>query len=94
MPSKRAGRHFRQCRALANDLKMRELFDDVAISRQQILTSLQEPKRPGQGRRNGCETAHPDEVVHFRGDEQYPQKTPSHRELTELCKNGSSSSLN
>jgi hypothetical protein len=62
---------------------MRELFYDFAISRQQNPDIAPAPKRPGQGRRNGCETAHPDEVIHFRSNEQYPQKKPSHRELTE-----------
>jgi hypothetical protein len=35
-----------------------------------IRTSLQRAQRPGQGGGNGSETAHPDEVIHFRGDEQ------------------------
>ena len=66
---KRAGRHLRHRRTSANDLNMRELFDDVAISRQQDPDVAPEPKRAGQSRRNGRKAAHPDEVVHFGRNE-------------------------
>ena len=74
--SHHAGRHFRHRRALANDLNMRELFDDVAIAGEQDPDVGPEPQRPGQGRRNGREAAHPDKVVHLGGDEQNSQKCP------------------
>src|SRR3984957_2491978 len=56
---------------------MRELFDHVAVSRQQDPDVAPEPKRAGQGRRNGGKAAHPDEVVHFGRNEQNSQKMPS-----------------
>ena len=49
-----AGRHLRQRRALANDLNMRELFDDLPVSRQQNPDVGPGAERPGQGGRNGC----------------------------------------
>ena len=61
----RAGRHLGHRRAAANDLNMRELFDDVAIARQQDPDVAPGPQRPGQSRRHGGEPAHPDEVVHL-----------------------------
>ena len=46
----RAGRHFRQCRALANDLNMGELLDDIPIAGEDDSDVAQEPQRPGKGR--------------------------------------------
>jgi hypothetical protein len=56
---------------------MQELFDDIAIAWQQDPDIVLGAQRPGQRRRHGGETAHPNEVVHFCGDKQNPQETPS-----------------
>ena len=73
----RTGRHIRQCRTVANDLNMQELLDDIAISREQDPDVAPRAQSAGQGRRDGRKAAHPDKIVHFRGDEQNPQKKPS-----------------
>jgi CoA:oxalate CoA-transferase len=61
---------------------MSELFDDFAVSREQDPDFGPASQGPGQGRRNGGQTADPDEVIHFRGYEQDFQKISSHRSLT------------
>ena len=76
-PPQRAGRHFRQSCALSNDFNVGELFDDVPITRQHDPDIDPGAQRPGQGGGNGGETAHPDKVIDFRGDEQDLQEMPS-----------------
>ncbi len=69
-PPERAGRHLRQSGAFPNDFNVGELFDDVPITGQHDPDVTPAAQCPGQGGGNGCETAHPDEVIHFSGDEQ------------------------
>ena len=78
-PPERAGRHLRQSGALSNDFNVGELFDDVPITGQHDPDVTPAAQRPGQGGGNGGETAHPDEVIHFSGDEQDLQETPSYQ---------------
>ena len=61
---------------MADNVEVGELFDDVAVSWKQDPDVAPPPQGPGQGCRNGGEAAHPDEVIHFRGNEQDPQETP------------------
>jgi hypothetical protein len=56
---------------------MRELFDNITISRQEDPDVAPEPKGPGKGCRYGREAAHPDEIVHLGRNKQNFQKTPS-----------------
>ena len=65
--------------ALADNLDVGELFDDVPVSGQQNPDVAPLPQGPGQGRRNGREAAHPDKVVHLRGNEKYFQEMPSYQ---------------
>jgi hypothetical protein len=78
-PAERAGRHIRQRRALPNDFNVDELFDDVPIAGQHDPDVAPRAERPGQGGANGSQTAHPDEVIHFRCDEQDLQEAPSYQ---------------
>ncbi len=73
----RTGRHIRQRRALADDFDMQELFDDIPITGENDPDVTPGAQCPGQGRRNGCKAAHPDEVVHLGSDKQNSQKTSS-----------------
>jgi hypothetical protein len=61
---------------LADNFEMDELFDDVAVSGEKDPDVAKAAQRPGECRRNGSQPAHPDEVIHFRGNEQDPQETP------------------
>ena len=92
-PPQRAGRHFRERIAMADDFKMGKLLDDVPVSRQHHPDVAPKPQCPGQRRRDGGKSADPDEVIHFRGDEQDPQESspisPGHI-YARICKNGSS----
>ena len=53
---------------------MRELLDDVPVARQHDPDVNPRAKRPGQGGGNGGKTAHSNEVVDLRGDEQDLQR--------------------
>ncbi len=75
----RTGGHFRQRGALADNLDMGELFDDVPVPGQQDPDVAPPPQGPGQGRRNSRETSHPDKIVHLRGYEKYFQEMPSYQ---------------
>jgi hypothetical protein len=48
---------------------MRELFDDIPVAREHDPDVTPWTQRPRECSGNGSETAHPDEVVHFRCDE-------------------------
>ena len=80
----RAGRHFRQRRALADDLDMRELFDDVPVARQQN-PDVAPARASARGRaaetaaRPPTRTKSSISVV----TNKYPQEMPSYRALTE-----------
>ena len=76
--------------AIANNFNMRELFDDVAVAREHDPDVGPGTQRPGQRGGDGGKTADPDEVVHFRGDEQDLQETPSCRrfELASYARTG------
>src|ERR1700757_638581 len=74
---------------MANDLNMRELFDDIAIAGQQHSDVGPRSERPGKGGGNGGQLAHADEVVHFRRDKKDSQKTPSPPPNMLLCQHGS-----
>ena len=63
---------------MPNDFNMGELFDDVPVAGQHDPDIAPGTQCPGQGGGNGREAAHPDEVVHFSGDEQDFQETPSY----------------
>ena len=69
-PPERAGRHLRQSGAFSNDFNVGELFDDVPVTGQHDPDITPAAQRPGQGGGYGGETAHPDEIIHFSGDEQ------------------------
>jgi hypothetical protein len=61
---------------MADNFKVEELFDDFAVSRKQDPDVCPATKSPGQCRRNGSEATYPDEVVHFRRNEEDFQRTP------------------
>jgi hypothetical protein len=56
---------------------MGELFDDVPVTRKDNPDITEGAQCPGQGRRNGCQSAYPDEVIHFSGDKQNSQEMTS-----------------
>ena len=58
---------------------MRELLDHVPVARKDDPDIGQRAQRAGQGGGDGGKAAHPDEVVHFRGDEKNPQERPQTR---------------
>jgi hypothetical protein len=91
--SELAGRHLCHASALSNYLNMCELFDDIAITRQQDPNVAPEPKCPGKGCRNRGKAADADEVVHLSRNEQDFQKKPSQPPRLKLCKNSSSFSF-
>ena len=53
---------------MANDLNMRELFDDVAIAGQHDPDIGEGAERSGKGGGNGAKSADADEVVHLCRD--------------------------
>ena len=75
----RAGRHLRQRRALSDDLDMQELFDHVPVSGEDDPDIAERAQCPRQGCGNSSKPAHPDEIIHFRGNEQDFQKTPPYQ---------------
>ena len=64
---------------MPNDFNVDELFDDVPVAGQHDPDIAPRAQCPGQGGGDGSQTAHPDEVIHFRGDEQDLQETPSYQ---------------
>jgi hypothetical protein len=69
---------------VANDLNMRELFDDIAVAGKQDPDVRPGAKRPRQSGGNGCEPANADEVIHFCRDKEYFQQKTSTRALDRL----------
>src|SRR3954470_12108334 len=55
---------------LSNDFNMGELLDHVPIARQHDPDIAPGTQRTGQGGRHGGKPAHPDEIVHLRGDKE------------------------
>jgi hypothetical protein len=56
---------------------MRELFDNIVISRKQDPHIAPEPKCTRKSRRYGRKATHPDKIVHLGSNEQNSQKKPS-----------------
>src|SRR4051794_12313485 len=89
--AERAGRHLRERRTAANDLNMRELFDDIAIAGQHDPDVGERTEGSGECSGNGSESADADKVVHLCRNEQDPQELlPFAGARLLLCKNGSS----
>jgi hypothetical protein len=60
---------------MADNFKMGELFDDVAIAWKHDPHVGPATERPGERRRDGSQSAHPDEVIHFRRNKEDFQKS-------------------
>ncbi len=65
---------------------MGELFDHVPVARKHDPDIAPGTQRAGQGGGHGGEPAHPDEIVHFRGDEENPQDALDTRSHCVQCK--------
>jgi hypothetical protein len=60
---------------MADNIETGELFDDIAIAGKQDPDVGPAPERPGKRGRDGGESADPNKVIHFRGNEQDSQET-------------------